>query len=114
VRFNRFFTVKTVDHVEAEVRTPQRAEKRLEGPRKESRVYTAVRLKKLELARAGKPRKGRKLTIRIIFRNTWLHVALLTACPTASAPPAWWTSVELQRGQETAPWNLPSIGEKPN
>jgi hypothetical protein len=67
--------------VEAEVRTPQRGEKRLEGPRKESRVYSAVRLEKLEIARSEKPRKGRKLTIRIIFRNTWLHVAIVTACP---------------------------------
>jgi hypothetical protein len=40
--------------VEAEVKTPQRGEKRLEGPRKESRVYSTVRLVNLEIARFEK------------------------------------------------------------
>jgi hypothetical protein len=48
------FYRKTVDHVEAEVRTPQRAEKRSEDSRKESKSSSAVSLGSM---RAGKRRK---------------------------------------------------------
>jgi hypothetical protein len=59
VRLNLFFYRKTVDHVEAEVRTPQRAEKRSEDSRKESKSSSAVSLGKLEAR--GQGNEGRKL-----------------------------------------------------
>jgi hypothetical protein len=81
VRLNLFFTAKTVDHVEAEVRTPQRAEKRSEDSRKESKGSSAVGLGKVESSRAGKRRKGRKFPNLLIFRCTWRRDASAPAAP---------------------------------